>query len=111
VSGGRFLADGERDMIIRATAELCSAVGYERMTEADIAARGVPGASGRPPPLTARAALGGAEAVVRREIALGGIESLSRLVSDFIYAASVPFLGQREALRFARQAEELLEAR
>lgn len=209
MSEGRFLADGERNRIIRATAELCSTVGYAQMTEADIAARaGVPESSfaehfeskeaasqaaieailaavveimgrlfspdrsevesyllgissilelmeeeppfayisyisarqmmppplkdrldsgsnllaamldrlrdqspqGRQPPLTARAALGGAEAVVRREIAFGGIESLSRLVPDFIYAATVPFLGQREAMRFARQAEELLEA-
>ncbi|HMC49016.1 MAG TPA: TetR family transcriptional regulator [Solirubrobacterales bacterium] len=204
MSEGRFLADGERDRIIRATAELCSAVGYEQMTEVDIAARAaVSKASfapyfgskqaaaqaaieailaavveimgrlfspdrpevesyllgigsilelmeeeppfayisyisarqtmppplkdrldsgsnllaamldrlrdqspqGRQPPRTARAALGGAEAVVRREIAFGGMEPLSRLVPDFIYAATVPFLGQREALRFARQAE------
>lgn len=60
------------------------------------------------PRLTARAALGGAEAVVRREIALGSTDDLARLLPDFIYAATVPFLGQEEALRFARQGSELL---
>lgn len=61
------------------------------------------------PPKAARAALGGAEAVVRREIALGTMEDLERLVPDFIYAATVPFLGQSDALRFARQGAALLE--
>lgn len=61
------------------------------------------------PPRTARAALGGAEAIVRREIALGSTEGLARLLPDFIYAATVPFLGQREALRFARQGSAILQ--
>lgn len=60
------------------------------------------------PPLAARAALGGAEAVVRREIALGTTDDLARLLPDFIYAATVPFLGQEEALRFARHGSEIL---
>jgi AcrR family transcriptional regulator len=63
---------------------------------------------GQQPPLAARAALGGAEAVVRREIACGDVKSVSRLVPDFIYAATVPFLGQREAVRFAQQAAALV---
>lgn len=61
------------------------------------------------PPATARAALGGAEAIVRREIALGTTDDLARLLPDFIYAATVPFLGQDEALRFARQGSVLLQ--
>ena len=208
MSEGGFLADGERDRIIRATAELSSAVGYGEMTESDIVARARVSQSsfaehfdskqaaaqaaieailaavveimgrlfspdrsevesyllgissilelmeeeppfayisyiaarqmmtpplkdrldsgsnllaamldrlrdqspqGRQPPLTARAALGGAEAVVRREVAEGRSKTLTRLVPDFIYAATVPFLGQGEALRFARLAKELLE--
>lgn len=63
------------------------------------------------PRLTARAALGGAEAIVRREIALGATDDLARLLPDFIYAATVPFLGQREAQRFARQGSGLLRER
>lgn len=65
---------------------------------------------GDQPPLTARAALGGAEAVVRREIALGTTDDLARLLPDFIYAATVPFLGQKEALQFARQGSRVLQA-
>jgi len=52
----------------------------------------------------ARAALGGAEAVVRRELAAGRAPELPRLLPDFVYAALVPFVGQREALRQAKKA-------
>jgi len=47
----------------------------------------------------ARAALGGAEALVRRELSEGRAERLPELVPDFIYALLVPFVGQAEALR------------
>lgn len=50
----------------------------------------------------ARAALGGAEAVVRREIARGRTSRLPELIPDLIYAATVPFFGQQEALRLAK---------
>jgi AcrR family transcriptional regulator len=60
------------------------------------------------PANAARGALGGAEAVVRREIVAGRLEQLPRHLPDFIYAATVPFLGQDEALRLARRGRELL---
>jgi AcrR family transcriptional regulator len=60
---------------------------------------------GAQPPNAARAALGGAEAVVRREIAYGRTKGLPRLLPDFIYCAAVPFLGQKEALRLARLSQ------
>jgi len=60
------------------------------------------------PPRAARAALGAAEAVVRREIAAGRTERLPALLPDFVYSAAVPFLGQEEALRLARRGRELL---
>jgi len=60
------------------------------------------------PSLAARAALGGAEAVVRREIARGRTADLPCLAPDFIYAAAVPFLGQEEALRLARASRARL---
>lgn len=63
------------------------------------------------PRTAARAALGGAEAVVRREIAAGRTESLPHFLPDFVYAATVPFLGQEEALRLARRGQELLARR
>jgi AcrR family transcriptional regulator len=63
-----------------------------------------------PPPCAARGALGGAEAVVRRELARGGAAELPALAPDLIYSALVPFLGQREALRISRQGGGLLRA-
>lgn len=53
-------------------------------------------------------ALGGPEAVVRREIVRGRAEQLPRLLPDLVYAATVPFLGRPEALRLARRGRELL---
>lgn len=53
---------------------------------------------------TARAALGGAEAVIRRELAAGRAGRLPQLLPDFVYAALVPFVGQGEALRQAKLA-------
>jgi AcrR family transcriptional regulator len=66
------------------------------------------GEGATPPPTAARAALGGAEAVVRRELAGGRAGELPELLPDFAYVATVPFLGQREALRLARRCEKLL---
>ena len=68
------------------------------------------GAGGEPPPCAALAALGGSEAIVRREIAHGRASALRRLLPDLIYSALVPFLGQREALRIARQGQRLAES-
>jgi AcrR family transcriptional regulator len=56
------------------------------------------------PPCAAKAALGGSEALIRRELALGRADNLPALVPDLIYSAVVPFLGQADALRVARQA-------
>jgi AcrR family transcriptional regulator len=57
-----------------------------------------------PPGATARAALGGAEAVIRRELAAGRAAALPPLLPDFVYAVLVPFVGQGEALRQAKLA-------
>jgi AcrR family transcriptional regulator len=63
------------------------------------------------PPCAARGALGGSEAVVRRELAEARAARLPELLPDLIYSAIVPFLGQREALRIAAQAGRLVEER
>jgi AcrR family transcriptional regulator len=58
----------------------------------------------------ARAALGilgGAEAVMRRELTAARARWLPSLLPDFVYIATVPFLGQKEALRLAREAERI----
>lgn len=59
----------------------------------------------------ALAALGGAEAVVRRELLAGRHQRLPSLAPDFVYIATVPFLGQERALRLARSAPSLLRER
>jgi AcrR family transcriptional regulator len=59
------------------------------------------------PASAARAALGGAEAIIRRELAAGRAENLPLLLPDIIYGALAPFLGQREALRYTKLAREL----
>jgi AcrR family transcriptional regulator len=60
------------------------------------------------PTRAARAALGGAEAVVRREIVAGRTEQLPRLLPQLAYGATVPFLGQERAVALARRASEML---
>lgn len=60
------------------------------------------------PANVARAAVGSADALVRREIAAGRAEQLPRLLPDLIYGGTVAFLGQEEALRLARRSRELL---
>jgi hypothetical protein len=61
------------------------------------------------PTRAARAALGGAEAVVRREIAAGRTEQLPGLLPVFAYGTAVPFLGQERALGLAGRAREMLK--
>jgi AcrR family transcriptional regulator len=61
----------------------------------------------QPPPGAARAALGGAEALIRREIDSGRAAELPRHLPDIVYAATVSFLGQEEALRLARRSRAM----
>jgi AcrR family transcriptional regulator len=56
----------------------------------------------------ARAALGGAEAVIRRELGAGRPGRLPQLLPDFVYAVLVPFVGQGEALRQAKLAAKVV---
>jgi AcrR family transcriptional regulator len=56
------------------------------------------------PPCTALGILGGAQAIVRRELAAGRADRLPLLLPDCVYIATVPFLGQREAVRLATLA-------
>jgi AcrR family transcriptional regulator len=56
---------------------------------------------------TALAALGSAEAVIRRELAAGRTGRLPQLLPDFVYAVLVPFVGQGEALRQAKVAAKV----
>lgn len=59
------------------------------------------------PASAALGVLGGAQAIVRRELAAGRAARLPLLLPDCVYIATVPFLGQTEALRLARDAQSL----
>jgi AcrR family transcriptional regulator len=60
------------------------------------------------PASAARAALGAADAIVKREIVAGRTERLAELLPTLIYATTVPFLGQSEAVRMSGRARTLL---
>jgi AcrR family transcriptional regulator len=60
------------------------------------------------PPSAGRGAVGGAEALIRRELLAGRAERLPGLLPEIIYGLLVPFLDQQEALRYVGLARELL---
>jgi AcrR family transcriptional regulator len=59
------------------------------------------------PASATRGAIGGAELLIRRELIAGRAERLPELLPDIIYGTVVPFLDQREALRYAELARDL----
>jgi AcrR family transcriptional regulator len=63
----------------------------------------------RAPASAATAAFGGAEALMRQEVAEGRTERLERVLPDLIYGATVPFLGQEEAVRLAQRGRQMIE--
>jgi AcrR family transcriptional regulator len=68
--------------------------------------RGWAASSAVSPTLGARAILGGAEALIRNEIAHGRTERLPELLPQMIYCAVVPFRGVDEAVSRSRLARE-----
>jgi AcrR family transcriptional regulator len=62
------------------------------------------------PSSASRAALAGAESLIVGQILAGNAERLRELLPDVVYIATVPYLGQQEALRQSREAEKLLGA-
>jgi AcrR family transcriptional regulator len=56
------------------------------------------------PACAALGVLGGAQAIIRRELVAGQARRLPMLLPDCVYIATVPFLGQEEAVRLARAA-------
>jgi AcrR family transcriptional regulator len=65
-------------------------------------------AAGGTPAIASRAAIGGAGLLIRRELIAGRADRLPELLPDIIYGTVVPFLPQREALRYADLARELI---
>lgn len=60
------------------------------------------------PSSAGRAALAGAESLIAGQILAGNAERLRELLPDVVYIATVPYLGQDEALRQSREAEKLV---
>jgi AcrR family transcriptional regulator len=58
------------------------------------------------PSSAARGAIGGAEALLRREVAAGRAERLPRILPGIVYSCLVPLLGREEAMRQAVLAEQ-----
>jgi hypothetical protein len=62
------------------------------------------------PSSAARAALSAAESLIVGQILTGNTARLLELLPDIVYIMTVPYLGQEEALRQAREAERELPA-
>jgi AcrR family transcriptional regulator len=60
------------------------------------------------PKTAAIGVLGSAGMAMRRAILVGNIERLPELLPEIAYGVLVPFLGQKEALRYAGRAREML---
>ena len=57
------------------------------------------------PTSAARAALAAAESLIVGQILTGNTARLPELLPDIVYITTLPYLGQEEALRQAREAE------
>lgn len=66
-------------------------------------------ATASPPPIATRGAVGGAEALIRRELLAGRAEQLPELLPDIVYGLLVPYLDQQEALRYAEETRETMK--
>jgi AcrR family transcriptional regulator len=84
--------------------------GGHRMVEAMLERGWEYSQGGDQPAKTALGVLGGAQAIVRRELVAGRAAQLPQILPDCVYIATVPFLGQREALRLAGLARERVDA-
>jgi AcrR family transcriptional regulator len=62
------------------------------------------------PSSAGRAALAAAESLIVGQILAGNTERLRELLPDIVYITTVPYLGQDEALRQSREAEQRLHA-
>jgi AcrR family transcriptional regulator len=60
--------------------------------------------AGVSPAAAARAVLGGAEAIIRKQIADGRAQHLAEVLPELVYCALVPFRGQDRAIVQARRA-------
>jgi hypothetical protein len=99
IASRQMTPDGVRDVRVSGVSLLCTMLDRLRTSAKQ----------DEQPAAAAWGAFGGAEAVVRREVARGRTEYLPQLLPDLIYSAVAPFLGQEDGLRMARRGRELLE--
>jgi AcrR family transcriptional regulator len=96
-------ATGERGFELYASGKRVLQSLLDRGREDPMEEEAIPSSAGR-------AALAGAESLIVGQILAGNAGRLRELLPDVVYIATVPYLGQKEALRNSREAEKLLEA-
>jgi AcrR family transcriptional regulator len=96
-------ASGERAFQLYASGKRVLQSLLDRGREDPVEEEAIPSSAGR-------AALAGAEALIVGQILAGNAERLRELLPDVVYIATVPYLGQDEALRQSREAEKLLSS-
>jgi AcrR family transcriptional regulator len=63
------------------------------------------------PAYAALGVLGGAQAIIRHELVHGRASELPKILPDCVYCATVPFLGQEQALRLSRDSRQVLDSK
>jgi AcrR family transcriptional regulator len=96
-------ATGDRAFELYASGKRVLQALLDRGREDPVEEEAIPSSAGR-------AALSGAESLIVGQILAGNAERLPELLPDVVYIATVPYLGQEEALRQSREAEQLLGA-
>jgi len=94
-------ASGERASQLYASGKRVLQTLLDRGREDPVEEEAIPSSAGR-------AALSGAESLIVGQILAGNAERLRELLPDIVYITTVSYLGQDEALRQSREAEQLL---
>ena len=96
-------ATGDRAFELYASGKRVLQSLLDRGREGPVEEEAIPSSAGR-------AALSGAESLIAGQILAGNAARLRELLPDVVYITTVPYLGQEEALRQSREAEQLLGA-
>ena len=96
-------SSGERAFELYASGKRVLQSLLERGRDDPVEEDGIPSSAGR-------AALSAAESLIVGQILAGNTARLPELLPDVVYITTVPYLGQEEALRQAREAEKAIVA-
>jgi len=94
-------ASGERALELYASGKRVLQSLLERGRDDPVEETAIPSSAGR-------AALSAAESLIVGQLLAGNTARLGELLPDVVYITTVPYLGQEEALRQAREAEKAL---